>query len=124
MPFIASADAPQFDLPGITFAGLAAPSRGATENAAWIVTVHAGTPGMPHRLTREETLIAIEGQARARVGDRVHSLTAGSAVVVPANVEFELSNPSDKPFRAVAVLPVGGQAVMADGSTFTPPWAA
>lgn len=123
MPFIASADAPQFDLPGVSFAGLAAPSRGATENAAWIVTLHAGAAGTPHRLTREETLIAIEGQARARIGGQVHTLTPGSAIVVPPDVEFELSNPSGQPFRAVAVLPVGGQAVMVDGAAFTPPWA-
>jgi mannose-6-phosphate isomerase-like protein (cupin superfamily) len=124
MPFIASADAPQFELPGVTFAGLAAPSRGANENAAWIVTVQAGTLGTPHRLTREEILVAIEGRALARVGDQVHTLTAGSAVVVPTNMEFELSNPGALPFRAVAILPVGGKAVMLDGTTFTPPWAA
>jgi mannose-6-phosphate isomerase-like protein (cupin superfamily) len=124
MPFIASADAPQFDLPGASFTGLASPSRGATENAAWIVTLPAGAPGLPHRLTREETFIGLEGQAQARVGDQVHALTPGSALVVPANVEFEISNPGNAPFRAVAVLPVGGQAVLADGVAFTPPWAA
>jgi len=35
MPFIAAADAPQFDLHGATFTGLASPSRGAAANSVW-----------------------------------------------------------------------------------------
>jgi mannose-6-phosphate isomerase-like protein (cupin superfamily) len=124
MPFIASADAPSFELPHASFSGLASPSRGAAENAVWIVTLHPAAPGVPHRLTREETFIGIEGRAIARLGGRDYELTAGSALVVPADTEFEISNPDPVPFRAVAVLPVGGQALFQDGEPFTPPWAA
>lgn len=123
MPFIPATEARIFDIPGVRFAGLAAPSRGATENAVWIVTLQPGTPGMPHRLTREETFVAIGGAASATVDGVAHDLTEGSALVVPAGAEFSLGNPHAAPFRAVVVLPVGGQAEIAGEAPFTPPWA-
>ncbi len=123
MPFIPAAEARIFDIPGVRFAGLAAPSRGATENAVWIVTLQPGTPGMPHSLTREEIFVAIAGAARATVDGAPHELSEGSALVVPAGAEFSLSNPHAAPFRAVVVLPVGGQARIAGEAPFTPPWA-
>lgn len=119
---IAPADAPTFALPGIEFTGLAAPSRGATESAVWVVSILPGTPGAPHQLTREEVLIALEGRARATVGEIDYELEAGGALIVPPGTEFMLANPYAAPFRAVAVLPVGGVAVMG-GDTFIPPWA-
>jgi mannose-6-phosphate isomerase-like protein (cupin superfamily) len=122
MPFIANTDAPCFELPHASFSGLASPSRGATENSVWIVTLNPAAPGVPHRLTREETFIGIEGRAVARLGGTDYELTAGSALVVPAGTEFQISNPNPVPFRAVAVMPVGGQALLEDGMPFTPPW--
>jgi quercetin dioxygenase-like cupin family protein len=123
MPFIASADAPTFDLPGVQFTGLAAPSRGSIETAVWMVELAAGAPAVPHHLTREEIFVGLEGEAIARLGGDEHRVTPGSALVVPAGVTLELSNPHARPFRAVAVLPVGGQAALGQ-ELFTPPWAA
>lgn len=123
MPFIDAADAPRFELHGASFVGLAAPSRGATETAAWIVTLAPGTTGVPHRLTREEVFVALDGAARAMVGDQVHELRPGCALVVPAGTELRLDNPFDAPFRTVAVLPVGGQALLEGQAAFVPPWA-
>ena len=48
---------------------------------------------------------------------------AGDAIVVPADADFELANAGAGPLRLLCCLPVGGQARLADGSTFTPPWA-
>lgn len=121
-PVISAADAQTFDLPGIRFTGLAAPSRGATESAVWIVSIEPGTPGTPHQLTREEVIVAIEGNARAVVDGVAYELTAGEAVIVPARTDFSLENPYARRFRAVAVLPVGAGA-MIGGDTFVPPWA-
>ncbi|HAT30548.1 MAG TPA: cupin domain-containing protein [Janthinobacterium sp.] len=123
MPFIAAADAPTFSLHGATFTGLAAPGRGARETAAWIVTLGAHTPGAPHRLSREEIFIGLEGRALARVGEVTHEIGVGCALIVPADTEFQIANPDAAPFRAVAVLPVGGRATLAGGEPFTPPWA-
>jgi mannose-6-phosphate isomerase-like protein (cupin superfamily) len=123
MPLISATDAPVFELHGATFTGLASPSRGATENAVWIVTVRPGTPAVLHRLTREETFVGIEGEARAIVAGQLLHVTPGSALVVPPHTDFALENPFDAPFRAVVVLPVGGQGLIGDGPAFTPPWA-
>ncbi|HEY0060646.1 MAG TPA: cupin domain-containing protein [Telluria sp.] len=124
MPFIAHTDAPAFKLHGASFTGLASPARGATETAVWIVALAPGTPGTPHQLTREEIFVGLEGQATATVGEAEHEITPGSALIVPAHTTFTITNRTAHPFRAVAVLPVGGQAQLAGQAPFTPPWAA
>ena len=124
MPIIQAQHAPVFKLPGVTFTGLTAPSRGSRENAVWQVVVEAGTPGQAHRITREETFVALAGRALLEVGGVVHELSAGSAFVAPAESTISLTNPGPEPFHAIAVLPVGGQVVVGDAPAFTPPWAA
>lgn len=124
MPLLSRADAPIFNLPGIRFTTLASPSRGALENAVWEVTVEPGVTGSPHRLTREETFVALEGSAVVEVDGQHHELAAGSALVVGAGQTLALSNTGSLAFRALAVFPVGGQAVIGDKPPFTPPWAA
>lgn len=123
VPKIHADDAPQFNLPDVRFIGLAAPSRGSRENAAWRFAVRAGASGHPHRVTREEIFIALSGRARAMVDGVAHELAAGDALVVPAQSELSLSNPGEEEFLGVAVLPIGGQVVIGDGVPFTPPWA-
>ena len=113
-----------FDIPGVTFTGLAAPSRGSRESAVWHVRMSPGTPPAPHRLTREEVIVAVRGDARVRIGDVEADLPEGCAVIVPADVDFTLFNPGGTEFEAIAVLPVGGMAVIAGAAPFTPPWAA
>jgi len=123
MPMISGATAPQFTLPGVTFFGLAAPSRGAQENAVWRLVMQPGVKPVIHRLTREEIFVAIGGEAVAMVDEEQHKIVAGDSLVVPAGAAFSLSNPGTSVFEAVVVLPVGGQAVMGDEAPFTPPWA-
>ena len=123
MPIVSPSKAATFDIPGVTFVGLAAPSRGARETAVWRVRMLAGTPPTPHRLTREEVIVALSGSARVRIGDVESDLPEGCAVIVPADVDFALSNPGNVCFEAIAVLPVGGKAIMDGGDAFTPPWA-
>ena len=123
MSVIPFAGAPTFDVPGIRFTGLAAPSRGASENSVWLIAIEPGAPGMPHSVTREEIFVATQGQAELVLDGATQVLTPGDAAVVPAHTPFSLANPHDEPFHAVVVLPVGGQAVTGDGE-FTPPWAA
>ena len=123
MPLITAEAAPRFELHGAAFTGLASPSRGARANAVWIVTLFDTGTAVPHTLTHEETFVCIEGRALARLDGEEHELAAGGALVVPAGVEFSIRNPDPAPFRAVAVLPVGGQASIAGQAPFTPPWA-
>jgi quercetin dioxygenase-like cupin family protein len=124
MPLLSRTDAPTFNLPGIRFTTLSSPSRGARDNAVWEVTVEPGVAGSPHRLTREETFVALEGSASVELDGQRHELAAGSVLVVGAGQMLALSNTASQPFRALAVFPVGGQAVIGDKPAFTPPWAA
>jgi quercetin dioxygenase-like cupin family protein len=123
MPLLSRSDAPNFELAGVRFTTLAAPSRGARENSVWEVTVEPGVAGTPHRLTREETFVALEGRANFEVDGQRHELTAGSALVVEAGRTVALSNAGPQAFRALAVYPVGGQVLIGDRPAFTPPWA-
>jgi mannose-6-phosphate isomerase-like protein (cupin superfamily) len=124
MPILRSETAPQFELPGLTVKGLAAPSRGARETSVWRLHLAAGTAGAPHTMTREEIFVAVSGRATAVVGGETHSLGAGDTLIVPAGQPFSLTNPGSEEFVALAVFPVGGQAAYAEETPFTPPWAA
>jgi mannose-6-phosphate isomerase-like protein (cupin superfamily) len=123
MSVISAAGAPEFTLPHATFTGLASPSRGAKENAVWRVVVAPGSPGGRHYLSHEEIFVAIKGSALAHIGDVEHVVNPGDALVVPKEVEFNLTNPHAEPFEAVVVFPVGGKANLPGGEPFTPPWA-
>ena len=123
MPHISKTDAPTFTLPGLTFTGLAAPSRGATETSVWTIEIAPETPGTPHSVDREEVFVALAGRATAMLAGREQDVAAGEALIVPAGETFALANPHGEPFRAVVALPVGGRATLPDGEPFTPPWA-
>jgi quercetin dioxygenase-like cupin family protein len=123
MTLLSRSDASVFHLPGVQFTTLSAPSRGASENAVWEVTLAPGANGAPHRLTREETFIALQGSAIAEVEGQRHEVNAGDVLLVQPGKNFSLSNTGSLPFRALAVFPVGGQVEIDDRSPFTPPWA-
>ncbi len=67
MPLIKSADAPTFEAPLMTAFGLAAPSRGSTENSVWRFVMHPGNPGHAHAVSREEIFVAVSGQASVTI---------------------------------------------------------
>ncbi|MBL0178582.1 MAG: cupin domain-containing protein [Gemmatimonadetes bacterium] len=123
MPLLHPADHPSFKFSGTSFTGLAAPSRGASETAAWRVRVEPGTPETPHRITREEIIIALAGRARATVDGQLHELETGGTLIVPASSTLALGNPYDAAFEAIAIYPVGGEVVVGSAAPFTPPWA-
>jgi quercetin dioxygenase-like cupin family protein len=121
MPVVSPQDAPVYDTGGATITGLAAPSRGARDTAAWRVRFVADHPSPPHSLTREEVFLVLAGSLTARFGEHRETALAGGALIVPSGVEFSLVAEGG-PAEAVCVLPVGGQADTGSGA-FTPPWA-
>lgn len=123
MPIIPAPAAPTHDLGDTRFTALASPSRGSAETSVWIVEIDPGTPATPHRLTREEVFVVLDGAASVRIGEVSGTAAAGDAVVVPPGVDFEIAVAGDSPLRMVCCLPTGGQACIGD-ATFTPPWAA
>lgn len=123
MPVIAAPPAPTHELPGARFTALATPSRGSTDTSVWRVEIDPATPATPHRVTREEVFVVLDGTARVRLDGVDHVAGPGASIVVPAGVPFELAAAGDGPMRALCVLPVGGQAQLPGGEPFTPPWA-
>ena len=114
---------PTHELGGARFTSLATPSRGSRETAVWRVEIAPHTPATPHSLTREEVFVVLDGEAAVRIGGVRGSAHPGDAIVVPADVGFELWNENGTPLRLLCCLPVGGQGQMPDGDPFTPPWA-
>lgn len=110
-------------LPNAQFRALATPSRGARETSVWRVSVAPGTHGQPHTLTREEVFVVLSGSAHVRLAGERALAVEGDAIVVPADVEFELSAAGDTPVELLCCMPVGGQAQLGGGAPFTPPWA-
>ncbi|MGW4844374.1 cupin domain-containing protein [Nocardia brasiliensis] len=123
MPIITAADAPRFENEHASFIGLAAPSRGATENCAWRLTLKPGVDAPPHALDREEIFIAVAGSMNVTIDGETHTVTAGDALIVPAHQQFAMANPHAEPFEAVVVLPVGGQGLIPGQPPITAPWA-
>ena len=121
MPVIHPEQAPTFDAGGATITGLAAPSRGATDTAAWRVRFSDGHASPPHSLDREEVFVVLSGAVTARYADHSETAHAGCALIVPAGVEFSVGADGG-PAEAVCTLPVGGTALLA-GDRSVPPWA-
>lgn len=123
MPVIDGATAPTFTVPHVTATGLAAPSRGSAETCMWRFTMDPSTPATIHQVDREEIFVILSGRLLATIDGAEHPLGPGDALVVPAHTPFGIANPHEEPIEMVAVLPVGGQAIMPGQDPFVPPWA-
>lgn len=123
MHVIRAATAPTFDLPGVTFTALAAPSRGSAELCAWRISVEPGLESPEaHTIDRDEVFLVVSGEIRlAPGGDTAH---AGDVVVVPAGEPIQLANPGVVPAEVHVAITAGFSAAMADGTVVgTPAWA-
>jgi mannose-6-phosphate isomerase-like protein (cupin superfamily) len=123
MPVLPAPSSPTHSLPGALFTSLATPQRGSNDTSVWRVEIAPGTPATPHELTREEVFVVLSGRALVRLGNEEREASVGDAIVVPRDTPFELSAGGDEPLLALCCMPVGGEARLADGTTFTPPWA-
>src|SRR3954471_5830157 len=123
MHLITRTHAPAFDAGGTAVIGYAAPSRGSTEVSLWQIELAPGSTSPRHHMDREEVFLGLAGHAVAAIGGTDHSLGPGDCLILPAGTDFTLHVPGQQPFRAVACMPAGAQAIMVpDGATFVPPW--
>jgi quercetin dioxygenase-like cupin family protein len=123
MPVITHHERLHHEIPGARFETLASPSLGSEETSVWRLRLEPNTPGVPHRVTREEIFVALEGSATASLDGETVLLEAGSSLVLPPDVQFALAAGADG-FEAIVCMPVGGQGRLGEGEPFTPPWAA
>ncbi|CRK58788.1 hypothetical protein [Alloactinosynnema sp. L-07] len=122
MAVIKAADAPRFELPGIEFTGLAAPSRGSGGLCTWRISVAPGVDSAPHTLDEDEVFMVTAGALR--VTPDGEELSAGDAVVVLAGDPIAVRNAGSEPATAYIAIRAGFTPKMADGTAVdTPPWA-
>jgi len=122
MSIIRAAEAPQFQLPGVRFTGLAAPSRGSEGLCTWRLTVDAGLRGdASHTLDRDEVFMVLSGFVQ--ITPDGEKLGPGDAAVVPAGDEVQLSNLGETEAELHVAITAGFTGTMADGTKVQPPWA-
>jgi mannose-6-phosphate isomerase-like protein (cupin superfamily) len=122
MTVIRAAEAPRFQLPGVEFTGLAAPSRGSAGLCTWRLTVDAGLVGKEsHTIDRDEVFMVLSGTVQVTADGE--KLGAGDAMVVPAGEPIQLSNLGDTPAELYVAITAGFTGTMQDGTAVTPPWA-
>jgi|SRR5664279_4952517 mannose-6-phosphate isomerase-like protein (cupin superfamily) len=123
MHVLPAAMAPVFELPGVEFTAMAAPSRGSKELCTWKLAVAAHLPpAQPHSLERDEIFMITAGAIRLQPGGTI--ARAGDAVVVPAGSSIQLANPGSEPAEVYVAVRAGFTASAADGTPIdTPPWA-
>ena len=122
MPVIDHNDQRHHELHGARFQTLASPSLGTVETSVWRLRLEPGTPGVAHRVTREEIFVVLDGSATATLDGEPQPLCSGSTLILPAGVELALKTGAEA-LEAIVCLPVGGQGIVGDGEPFTPPWA-
>ncbi|MSQ40079.1 MAG: cupin domain-containing protein [Dehalococcoidia bacterium] len=107
MPFISRDNAPiSQPFPGVTIrslVGSAVGAQGLTVNEN-TVEPQQGIPAHVHP-THEETVVILEGEFRARVGDEERVVRPGDIVLVPQGVRHQLLSVGARPGRILAIFP-------------------
>jgi mannose-6-phosphate isomerase-like protein (cupin superfamily) len=123
MTITRATESPRFELPGVVFTGLAAPSRGSSELCTWRLTVAPGlVPGALHRLDHDEVFMIVSGRVTLTPDGDV--LGPGDTAVIRAGSPIALGNAGEEPAEIYVAIKAGFTATMADGTAIgTPPWA-
>src|SRR6516165_6824148 len=90
MAVVTPSEAPTFDTGEATITGLASPSRGSTDTAAWRIRFAPDHPSPAHSISREEIFVVVAGALTAQFHDRDETAEAGGALIVPAGEAFTL----------------------------------
>ena len=122
LPVIRLTDAVPHEIHGSRFESFVSPSRGSQQLCAWQLTVPPHLRGVAHRPTREEVLLVMTGELLVTLDGATHTAQPGDAVLVPAGSELRVDTGPQGATAWVTTTP-GLEAVMADGTRLSPPWA-
>jgi quercetin dioxygenase-like cupin family protein len=122
MPFVPATEAVAHEMHGVRFVSYILPARGSRELCAWRGEIPGGTAGPAHTITREEVFLVLSGTVRFSIDGEVSVLRAGDAAVAPAGSSLGVGNPTEEPASMWVTTSVGLEAVLADGTTVSPPW--
>lgn len=117
-----ASDAVVHSMRGSTFTSFVAPALGSEQLCAWRLDVPPDTEGVEHRVTREEVLLVLAGELRARVDGHAATVVQGEVVVVPPGGLFRVDT-GPAGVSVWVVTSVGLEAVTSDGQHIAPPWA-
>ncbi|GAA0655043.1 cupin domain-containing protein [Kitasatospora atroaurantiaca] len=123
MPVVRSGEATVHEIHGARFVSYATPATGSSELCAWRVEIPAGTQGVEHTISREEIVHLLAGTPVVTIDGRPSRLAPGDTVIAPAGAALKIDNPGEETAEAWVTTSTGLQAVLADGSVITPPWA-
>lgn len=116
------ADAVPFETHGSRFLSYISPSRGSSELCAWQLSVPPNLLGVAHRPSREEVLLVLDGELVVTLDGARSTLGPRDALLVTAGSELRVDAGPAGATAWVTTTP-GLQAVTADGTRITPPWA-
>src|SRR3954463_16656735 len=106
MPIERAADHPTFELGGNAITSLAAPSRGSDETALFRIDLPAGGALPAHHHDHFDVFTVTAGSATMHIGDDESQISAGDAVVVPAEIVHWLeAGAGGAPHRGASAAP-------------------
>ncbi|WP_030608718.1 cupin domain-containing protein [Streptomyces fulvoviolaceus] len=123
MPVIRLSEAVTHEIHGARFVSYATPLTGSKELCAWRGEIPGGTKTPAHTVNREEIFHLLAGELLITLDDDVHRIAAGDTVIINPGATLSVENPTDQTAVSWVTTSIGLEAVLADGTVITPPWA-
>ncbi|GAB2948734.1 cupin domain-containing protein [Streptomyces pseudoechinosporeus] len=123
MPVVRSSEAMTHEIHGARFISYATPRTGSKELCAWRGEIPAGTKAPAHTVNREEIFHLLEGELLITLDGHTERITTGDTVIINPGATLRVENPTDRTAISWVTTSIGLEAVLADGSRITPPWA-
>ena len=119
------ADALQFmETPGANAtAGIATPSRGASQSSIVRQRQQPGGGNPPHFHDREEIMLVTRGSVAVTAGDTTTTLGPGDSLIVPANTTHQLATAGESEAEWLLIAPAGIGFFHESGARAEPVWA-
>jgi len=123
MPVVRASEAVTHEIHGARFVSFATPLTGSKELCAWRGEIPAGTKAPAHTVNREEIFHLLDGELLITLDGRTDRIRAGDTLIINPGATLAVENPTDRTAVSWVTTSIGLEAVLADGTRITPPWA-
>jgi quercetin dioxygenase-like cupin family protein len=123
MPVVRASEAVTHEIHGARFVSYATPLTGSKELCAWRGEIPAGTKAPAHTVNREEIFHLLDGELLVTLDGRTDRIRAGDTLIINPGATLAVENPTDRTAVSWVTTSIGLEAVLADGTRITPPWA-
>ena len=103
--------------------GVATPGRGAKEVSVIRQRQAPSAANPPHSHDREEVMVVLTGTVKVTAGKKEAELSAGDALIVPANTVHWIETIGDPEAEQFLAAPAGVRFLFPDGRVASPAWA-